>query len=87
MTLITMYWPRRLKVRKILGEAAFGEELSRLTDQLLLLIDQYADEKVEKAREEQIMQDELSLSDFDIDESQIIQWRIDRLESLKKEKL
>lgn len=39
-----------------------------------------------KAREEQIMQDELSLLDSDnfsdIDESTIIQWRIDQLKTL-----
>ena len=39
----------------------------------------------EAAREEQIMQDELSLLalDLDVDESVIIQWRLDQLQALK----
>lgn len=37
----------------------------------------------EKAREDQIMKDELSLMDFNIDESKIIQWRLDRLAELQ----
>lgn len=37
-----------------------------------------------RAKQEQIMQDELSLQDFDIDENQLIQWRLDRLAQLKQ---
>lgn len=45
-------------------------------------IQAWSDQRCIEARIEQVMQDELSLSDFDIDESQLIQWRIKQLATL-----
>jgi len=41
---------------------------------------------IAEAREEQIMQDELSLMDTELPEEEIIQWRLDRLTQLKENK-
>jgi len=37
---------------------------------------------INDAREEQVMQDELSLRDFDIDEAELIKWREERIKSI-----
>lgn len=53
-------------------------------DRLVKVIEPLITKHEVEARKEQIMQDELSLMDFDLDESKTIQWRLDRLSKLQK---
>lgn len=69
------------------------EELIGLPRGKTVSQDNYTDEiirlfqaEVTRVREDQIMQDELSLHDFDIDESKLIEWRLERLAALQQTK-